>query len=231
MEAHPLAAALISVCLLVGCTGAPTVLTQSPTLPEPQVHSSSLQPAPTQTIIPTVAWLPETILTVTPFPQEARDLALATYGDRLLTWLRIPAIDVLAPVVAVGWSSEQGDPANLVWDSPEASVGWAMSSALPDDAGGNIILYGHNNIHASVFRNLWKLQPGDVVRLASARAEYVYTIDRVEILPVLEEEDDLAAYAEYLKPSRVPRMTLISCWPPTGNSHRVIVVAYPQIIP
>jgi LPXTG-site transpeptidase (sortase) family protein len=231
MEAHPLCAALISLCLLAGCSAAPTGLIPRATLPEPQVVSATLTLAPTQVLSPTHTLQPQILLTATPFPEDAQGLALAAYGERMLTWLRIPAIDVLAPVVAVGWAPEKEDPATLTWDSPEASVGWAMSSALPDEDGGNVIVYGHNNIHSSVFRNLWKLQAGDVVSLGSGRGEDAYVVGRGEGLPGLEAEGGMAGHCEYLKPSRAPRLTLISCWPPTGNTHRVIVVAYPQIIP
>ncbi len=162
-------------------------------------------------------------------PDTLEELGRAQYGRRLIEWVVIDAINVLAPVVPVGWDAG-GDAQNtdaVQWDSPEASVGWVLGSALPDETAGNILLYGHNNIHSSVFRDLWRLESGDEVVLKSAEAEWRYQVSQVEILPVLEQEADAIAYAEYLRPSRAPRLTLISCWPPTSNTHRVIVVAYP----
>jgi sortase (surface protein transpeptidase) len=34
--------------------------------------------------------------------------------------------------------------------------------------------------------------------------------------------------AQWIMPTNVERLTLVTCWPYTGNSHRVIVVAEPS---
>lgn len=189
---------------------------EQPSLPPPQAHLIN-QPA--------VAASPQTPeVAITPLPDSKAGLARSVYGSRLIEWIRIPNIAVFAPVTAVGWETEEG--AAPVWDSPHAQVGWALSSALPGDEG-NIVLYGHNNIDSSVFRNLSDLKFGDEVRLQTGEKEWLYYVTEVNILPVQSEEEDLAVYAEYMSPSRTPRLTLISCWPPANNTHRVIVVAYP----
>lgn len=212
-----------------GCAPPP----QSPTpLPTPLLHSAPLPSAtpPPPTAAPAASGGAEET------PAEAQeaapgqtpaDLARAAYAGRLVEAIHIAAIGVEAPVTAVGWTLSLEDEQTLVWDSPEAQVGWALGSALPDERSGNIILYGHNNIHSSVFKRLYELQAGDQVMLRTAQREWKFEIDQVKILPVLEKEADAAAYAEYLKPSRAPRLTLISCWPPDNNTHRVIVIAYP----
>jgi hypothetical protein len=86
----------------------------------------------------------------------------AAYGVRVVDWIRIDAIEVLAPVTPVGWSSgsSSDNQEDVEWDSPGAKVGWVIDSALPGDDSGNIILYGHNNINSSVFRSLADLAPG-----------------------------------------------------------------------
>jgi len=151
----------------------------------------------------------------------------------LIEWVRIEAIQVYAPVTPVGWaSSAPDDPAAPEWDSPGAGVGWVIDSSLPGDDSGNIILYGHNNINASVFRNLADLQPGDAIALSTGVGEWAYEVAEVTILPALTAEGadaHRAAYAGYLLPGLAPRLTLISCWPPDNNTHRVIVSAYPKI--
>lgn len=223
------AAARLALCalaalLLAGCrpAAAPALTAPPATLAAPGVH---VTPAATFTPTPLST---EVAPTPSPVPDLPLDAARAAYGDRLIDWVKIDAIHVLAPVTPVGWtaSADLADPASA-WDSPEAQVGWALSSALPDEPTANVVLYGHNNIHSSVFLRLSELKPGDDVTLLTAQREYAYTVSTVEILPVLHGESD-AAYAEYLKPGRAPRLTLVSCWPPQGNSHRVVVVAYPQ---
>jgi LPXTG-site transpeptidase (sortase) family protein len=115
------------------------------------------------------------------------------------------------------------------WDSPGAKVGWVIDSALPGDAQGNIILYGHNNINSSVFRDLADLQAGDAIALSTSQGDWAYEVAEVHIVPVDESQGDRAEYARHLLPGLAPRLTLISCWPPDNNTHRVIVVAYPEI--
>jgi len=102
-----------------------------------------------------------------------------------------------------------------------------VTSALPDQAG-NIVLYGHNNMYGAVFKNLGTLEPGDSILLETGQRAWEYHVSRVELLPILAASaDDLAAYQAYLQPTAAPRLTVISCWPPESNTHRVVVIAGP----
>jgi len=158
-------------------------------------------------------------------------LAESVYGSRLVRSILIPAIRVSSAVVPVGWRIVNRPGAAFSdgeWDSPAADVGWAISSALPDEPGGNILMYGHNNMYASVFKDLGSLVPGDNIFLSNAEHTWQYTVAQVRILPVLEASDSQrAAYLAYLQPSVSPRLTLISCWPPVSNTYRVVVIADP----
>jgi len=213
---------------LTACQASPPPLSPTPTLLPPRLEKTPRVPI---TDTPTTIRIEEPpqaqVKTSTPFPQSLLEQARSVYGQRLIQWIRIPTLSLLAPVAPVGWSPAERPegPTESEWDSPGAQVGWVVSSALPGDPQGNILLYGHNNIESSVFRDLWKLKDGDEVRLQTGEREYRFQVAEVHILPVLEREAD-AAYAEFLQPSRAPRLTLISCWPPSGNTHRVIVVAY-----
>jgi LPXTG-site transpeptidase (sortase) family protein len=204
---------------LWGCRPVPPFLAQAdpPCLPTPQARLASQ----TAAAAPPLA----AEATRTPPPAGKPELARSVYGGRVIEWVRIPSLAIFAPVTAVGWEANAED-AGPAWDSPHAQVGWALSSALPGD-DGNIVLYGHNNIDSSVFRDLSDLKFGDEVRLQTGEKEWLYYVTEVNILPVQSEEEDRAVYAEYMSPGRAPRLTLISCWPPTNNTHRVIVVAYP----
>ncbi|MDZ4158357.1 MAG: sortase [Anaerolineaceae bacterium] len=227
MALAALAARLIGLATLLltaACQAAAVIRTPTAALPAPRARSESISVNAAET-------LPAATPTQEAVPDTLAALTHAHYGARRIEWISIEAINLLAPVVAVGWSGGENpsDPAVVEWDSPGASVGWALGSALPDDMKGNILLYGHNNIHSSVFRSLWQLKAGDAVILTTGAREWRYLVAEVEILPVLEQEADAAAYAEYLRPSQAPRLTLISCWPPASNTHRVFVVAYPQL--
>lgn len=195
--------------------------TQTADLPAPRLHmitrtspAASLPP-PTQ-----VEAAPERHKTT---PGSLEELARQTYGKRLVEWIRIPKLNLLAPVTPVGWQSA-GDKAE--WDSPDAQVGWAVSSALPGDSG-NVILYGHNNIDSSVFMHLGDLQPGDRIQLTTGQKDWMYQVTEVKIIPVLNDEENQNAYEVYFRDTGRAQLTVLSCWPPVSNTHRVIVMALP----
>ncbi|HSV85864.1 MAG TPA: sortase [Levilinea sp.] len=219
---------LAMLALAAGCATAlpaPMGVAQSE-LPPPVVHVDRLPTLATDQDAP-AAPLEQPVR----FSENPADLARALHGDRLVDWIRIDAIQVYAPVTPAGWSSGSGEGLEQIeWDSPGAKVGWVLDSSLPGDEHGNIILYGHNNINASVFRDLAELRPGDAIRLSTEQGEWAYEVAEVNILPVSASQDDRAAYAQYLLPGLAPRLTLISCWPPDNNTHRVIVSAYPRLV-
>ncbi|MEW6240737.1 MAG: sortase [Chloroflexota bacterium] len=216
---------LLTALTLAACgTSAPS---PGPALPAPIVnvtHADTL-PTPLQT--------PESL--PAPVSLEIDDLASNLFGDRrLIERVRIPAIGVNSEVVPVGWQRQFGAPPEsdaLEWDSPGDYVGWVINSALPDQRG-NTILYGHNNLFTAVFRDLWKLEPGDRLYLQTAEGKWEYLVDQIVIIPIEGAADEeRAAYDAYFYPSVIPRLTLVSCWPPDNNTHRVIVTAYPLQLP
>jgi LPXTG-site transpeptidase (sortase) family protein len=158
------------------------------------------------------------------------ELAARAYGTRLILGVEIPAIDINSPVVAVGWISKEtaeGRPV-IEWDSPESLAGWVVTSALPGD-GSNIILYGHNNLHASIFRDLGKLRAGDEISLKTGEGKLVYRVSEVLFLQTtFADPETLKSYEQYLQPTKEEQLTIISCWPPASNTHRVVVVAEPE---
>jgi len=175
----------------------------------------------------------EPVPNLTPTPDanaSAIELAQSVYGERLIAYISIPALNLLAPVTPVGWESDDLVRGTPQWDSPGAAVGWALSSALPGD-DANIILYGHNNIESSIFRDLSELTAGDVITLQTGEGEWVYVVSEVAILPAVTQEESQAIVDTYLLPGRAPRLTLLSCYPPEGNTQRVVVTAYPSSLP
>jgi len=157
------------------------------------------------------------------------ELAAREYGPRLILEVEIPAIDLSSPVVAVGWvANGTGDGrSEIEWDSPEALAGWVVTSALPGD-GSNIVLYGHNNLYASVFRDLGELRAGDEVSLKTGADTSVYEVSKVLFLKIaFAGTEAVGDYEQYLRPTPKEQLTIISCWPPESNTHRVVVIAEP----
>lgn len=145
--------------------------------------------------------------------------------DRLV----IPAIDLDAPVMPVGWTAiDVGGETVGQWQVPDtAAVGWHDTSAGVGQAD-NLVLNGHHNRYGEVFRRLEELEVGDDLSLWSGNDEVFYEITETVILPEMGQPMEVRlANAERILPSHDERVTLVTCWPYTGNSHRLIVVAQP----
>ncbi len=186
-------------------------------------------PAPLVVITATPDPFPDAVVTVEPTTkppvQSLAESAQQVHGARLISLVNISALDIFAYVTPVGWELDVTNADESAWDSPDGMVGWAVSSALPGD-DGNIILYGHNNIFSSVFQDLYQLQPGEEVVLTTGEREWRYRVAEVILMPE-DEEGSASMLVEYMKPTRAPRLTIISCYPPDDNTHRVIVIARP----
>ena len=145
----------------------------------------------------------------------------------------IPSLDINAPVLPVGlvprWNESRRQ--QLQWSVPnEYAVGWHDSSA-PAGQPGNTVLNGHNNIHGSIFGNLVDLTLGEEIILREAGRSYVYQVTHREFLR--EEGEALRTRlrnARWIAPSDDTRLTIVTCWPNTSNSHRLVVIAQPVSI-
>jgi LPXTG-site transpeptidase (sortase) family protein len=143
--------------------------------------------------------------------------------------ISIPALGIEAPIMAVGLSSQGEDEGQfLQWAVPnEYAVGWHQTSA-PLRAPGNTVLNGHNNIHGAVFHNLVDLELGERLILYDDNQSYEYQVTQ----RVLFEEDGQSLKerhwnARWMLPTSDERLTIITCWPNSTNSHRLVVVAQP----
>jgi sortase A len=138
------------------------------------------------------------------------------------------AIGLDAKVVPVGWKEiDQGGQKVSVWEVAEYAAGWHKNSALPGQPG-NVVLSGHHNIKGEVFRYIVDLKPGDTITLYADERPYTYTVvsrfvvkDKGEPATVREQN------ARWIGSFPDERLTLVTCWPYTSNTHRVIVVAKP----
>ncbi|MBI4770896.1 MAG: sortase, partial [Chloroflexi bacterium] len=114
------------------------------------------------------------------------------------------------------------------WAVPnEAAVGWASLSAGLGQVG-NTVLDGHHNVYGEVFRPLVNISIGNAITLFSGDRAFNYTVTEKYILPEVGQPLEVRKKnAEFVLPTTDERITLITCWPYTSNTHRLIVIARP----
>lgn len=143
--------------------------------------------------------------------------------------LLIPAIRLDAPVVPARLTAmREGGREWITWEPPEDfAAGWLTTSAYPDQPG-NVVLIGHHNIYGKVFANLYRLRPGDLILLETRHRIYAYRVEAVHILPEKGQPLEVRQRnLQWILPTADERLTLVTCWPPHTNTHRLIVVARP----
>ena len=141
----------------------------------------------------------------------------------------IPQIDLDAPVEGIGLEQiVNGDQIYYQWLVPNGyEAGWHNNSARLGQLG-NTVLNGHHNIFGEVFRDLVDLNEGDEIILYDNQQAFVYQITAKEILA--ERGQPLSVRvenAQWIAPTADERVTLVTCWPYTDNSHRLVIVAKP----
>lgn len=146
--------------------------------------------------------------------------------------MAIPAIQLDAPVVPASLRTiaylGQHYPQ---WKVPNfLAAGWAPTSASLG-VTGNTVLFGHHNTDGEVFAHLVDLQVGDLIVVYSGKKEFTYIVAIKLILPERNQPVDIRLQnARWILPSADERLTLLTCWPYTSNSHRLIIVATPIIL-
>lgn len=141
----------------------------------------------------------------------------------------IPNLDVDAPVVDVGLAAlETGGETYYQWQVPAAyEAGWHNTSA-PLGQVGNTVLNGHHNIFGEVFGKLVDLEVGAEIIVYDKIGSHTYTVADVQILPERDQPLEVRVEnASWIQPTADERLTLVTCWPHSDNSHRLIVVAFP----
>jgi sortase A len=115
------------------------------------------------------------------------------------------------------------------WVPPEEfAAGWIVSSALLGEKG-NTVIGGHHNDYGEVFGKLVDVNIGDAILVFTDSAVFHYTVANRMILQELDVPiEQRIENAQWLGRSTDERLTLVTCWPKTGNSHRLILVARPD---
>lgn len=156
------------------------------------------------------------------------DADLDEEDGQIPTHISIPAIGVNARILSVSrvQRSVQGETYEQ-WQTPKNEVGWHDTSALIGKPG-NSVFNGHHNMYARVFENLINLRPGDIIRIEAGGRIHTYKVDTVLLFSErFRPIEERLEHARWLLPTPDERITLVTCWPPSTNTHRVIVVAFP----
>ncbi len=143
--------------------------------------------------------------------------------DRLI----IPAIRLNVPVTESVWVALPELNAGYFDAPPLRAAGWQPSSAKVGEPG-NLVMSGHNNILGRVFENLKDLKAGDLVYVRAGRREIAYRITERKLLVEKDQPIEVRTQnAQYIVPGGDDRLTLVTCWPPDNNTHRIIIIARP----
>jgi sortase A len=145
------------------------------------------------------------------------------------TRIVIPKIGLDSKIITVGWRVVQENGHSVsVWDVADFAAGWNRGSAFPGNVG-NTVISGHHNIKGEVFRYVVDLEVGDEVDLFVATQRYPYRVTEKHILREKGMPDEVrTANARWIAQTTDQRLTLVTCWPFTNNTHRLIVVAKPM---
>ncbi|NJP05946.1 MAG: sortase [Chloroflexaceae bacterium] len=168
-----------------------------------------------------------------PFTEAARSSGESTSEaeQSKIERIVIPQIDVDSKVVEVGWKMGRLNGQDMVvWDVAHYAVGHHQGSGNPGE-GENIVLAGHVSGYGKVFRDLIEVAPGDEITLYHNQHPYRYRVQEHFLideqgLPLEQRQEN----AHYIEPTGYEVLTLVTCWPPTGNEkfqQRLIVQALP----
>ena len=122
----------------------------------------------------------------------------------------------------MGWTvTDEG----AVWDAADHAAGWHQGSVHPGHVG-NTVLSGHHNIKGKVFRYVIDLEPDDEVFLYVGDTAYHYVVTEKHLFEEKGKPEEVRrANAQWIAPTDDERVTLVTCWPYTSNTHRLIIVA------
>jgi hypothetical protein len=158
----------------------------------------------------------------------------------------IPDLGIDIPVQEMTWIEvKTATGTESQWQIPEYAGGHAVNSALLGQRG-NVVISGHNNIYGRVFMPIsqaWggqtqvidkatersTLLDGRLVQIYAAdgrRFDY-YITDFIRVHDFNVPLSQRLANGQYIQQTDDARLTITTCWPPWGNTYRLIVIAKP----
>jgi sortase A len=214
-------------------------------------QSTLAAPAPTVVLTASVASMatppaPTTRPDPTATPASVASPATANLPVRILIDLSDnQKID--APVVEMSWKVVQtADGPRTDWVIPKNATGHHINSVALGEPG-NLVISGHNNIYGQIFRLIslaWDddrrakvddftdrsdVLNGRSIQLFDATGKqfnYIVT-DFYRLKDTGVPQEQRIANARFMQPTAETQVTLITCWPPSSNTHRLVVIAKP----
>jgi sortase A len=118
--------------------------------------------------------------------------------------------------LGIDWPIVEGDS----WDQLKLGVGHHVGSANPGERG-NVVLSGHDDVFGEVFKDLDKLENGDLVQVFAGAQPFRYQVRAKRTVAPTE--------LSVLDPTREPVVTLLTCAPYRVDTMRLVVIA--QLVP
>jgi LPXTG-site transpeptidase (sortase) family protein len=114
------------------------------------------------------------------------------------------------------------------WQVADYAAGWLYGTAQPGQPG-NSVFAGHNNWRGEVFRYLELFHIGDTFTIyMSDGSTHRYRVTEMYKLPQANaDREQQIANARYAENTSDERVTLITCWPYTTYTHRLIIIGHP----
>jgi sortase A len=115
------------------------------------------------------------------------------------------------------------------WEVAEYAAGHHFNTNNPGE-GGNIVLNGHNNWKGEVFRYLEFMKVGDLIQVWTLDGkEHRYRVAETKKLkeagvPMAQRIEN----GKVMLPTDHEQLTLITCWPYTTYTHRLVIIALPE---
>ena len=214
---------------LAGATRAPAVVLPALDAATPSIEIRPAATRPPAEIAPLPTRPSDEIRPAAGAPDTEREPAVdrrriaPAMPDRLV----IPAIRLDVPVTESVWVALPDLNAGYFDAPPLRAAGWQPSSARIGEPG-NLVMSGHNNILGRVFENLKDLKAGDLIYVRAGRREITYRITERKLLIEKDQSIEVRTQnAQYIVPGGDDRLTLVTCWPPDNNTHRIIIIARP----
>jgi len=134
--------------------------------------------------------------------------------------LVIPSVQIDTPVVVIDMRVD-GE-GNLEWDTVPFVAGHYGVTGLAG-ARANVVLAGHVATQGmgNVFRELYRLRPGEPIVVYTADGEFTYRVETLRLVTPAE--------VDLLAPADASRLTLVTCagefdFRTRSFSHRLVVV-------
>ena len=207
-----------------------------PWAPPPSILRSSFEPLPAPPVLPeSKRAAPPLSLPPTVVPDNAERLSQLRLTSVMLAQLRAwwPEWNALPADEQARIKARQGVPPVAV--AGVRVVDEQMSDVPADGTTmgevvirGNTVMAGHNNINGEVFKNLINVKIGDEIFVFADNHVYRYAVEQKLLVKEAGASlEQRIQNAQWIGPTADDRLTLVSCWPYTSNTHRVIVVAKP----